>query len=126
MTGLWDYVNDILHGKQDLKDEPGFESEYKPFVVNQALTYHIDTILLANQMNINPFLNKRQQYQFLLGTVRPKKRWSKWVKKPKDDDLAAIQKCYQYSFVKAKKAKRCLSDEQIAKIKKNQEEGGIT
>ena len=85
---IWDFVNDITLNKKDLmtnSESPNTtEKMYEPFLVNRALSYYPDCILSANEMNIQPFLEKKMQYDYLLHTIRPRKRFSKWVKKEKD------------------------------------------
>ena len=95
------------------------EKSYSPFMVNRALSYHRDTALLANQMNLYPSTDKKLQYDFLLNIVRAYKRpYSKWFKKAQSSDLNVVKEYYGYSDAKAEEALKILSDDQIAAMKK--------
>lgn len=95
------------------------ERSYAAFMVNRGLSYHRDTVLLANEMNKYPSLDKKLQYDFLLNIVRAQKRpYSKWFKKGADDDLNAVKEYYGYTDSKAYEALKILDDVQIAMIKK--------
>jgi hypothetical protein len=98
---IWDFVNDITLNKKDLmtnSESPNTtEKMYEPFLVNRALSYYPDCILSANEMNIQPFLEKKMQYDYLLHTIRPRKRFSKWVKKEKDEYFEFVQMFYKSS-----------------------------
>lgn len=73
------------------------EKMYEPFLVNRALSYYPDCILSANEMNIQPFLEKKMQYDYLLHTIRPRKRFSKWIKKEKGEYFEFVQMFYKSS-----------------------------
>jgi hypothetical protein len=98
---IWDFVNDITLNKKDLmtnSESPNTtEKMYEPFLVNRALSYYPDCILSANEMNIQPFLDKKMQYDYLLHTIRPRKRFSKWIKKEKDEYFEFVQMFYKSS-----------------------------
>ena len=109
----------ILQTKQYALLTDQDERSYPAFMVNRGLSYHRDTVLLANEMNKYPNLDKKLQYDFLLNIVRAQKRsHSKWFKKGADDDLNAVKEYYGYSDSKAYEALKILDDAQIAMIKK--------
>jgi hypothetical protein len=102
------------------------EKDYVPFVVNRALSYHIDCILHVNQMNMNHGLPQKLQYQYLLNTIRPlKRKFQPWQKQVVIKDLDCVKEYFGYSNEKAKEALRILSDQQIAFIKEKLEKGGV-
>lgn len=116
-------IPSILQTKKDVLDE---EKDYKPFLVNRALSYHLDCILYANQINMNPNLDSRLQYQYLLNTVRPMKRkFQPWQKASVLKDIDCVKEYFGYSNEKAKEALRILTDEQITLIKEKLEKGGV-
>ena len=109
----------VIHDEIDLKD-------YNPFVVNRALSYHMDCILYVNEMNKNALLDKDMQYQYLLNTIRPMKRsFEPWQKSEVDKNIGCIKDYFGFSDSKAKEALRILSDEQIAEIKTRTDKGGV-
>ena len=116
-------VPSILQTKKDVLVD---EKDYAPYMVNRALSYHMDCILYANQMNMNHAVDKKLQYQYLLNTVRPiKRKFEKWQKAMVIKDLECVKEYFGYSDEKAKDALRILSDEQIALIKEKLEKGGV-
>ena len=100
------------------------EKEYNAFVVNRGLSYFQDTIMFANEMNRHNQCDKKLQYEFLLNTIRPKKRFSKWFKKEHSEDVESIMEYYGYSHSKAIQALTVLSQSDITRIKKKLEKGG--
>lgn len=100
--------------------------DYKPFLVNRALSYHLDCITYANQMNLCSNLDGDLQYQYFLNTIRPMKRkFQPWQKASVVNDLEYVKEYFGYSNEKAKEALRILTDEQITLIKEKLEKGGV-
>ena len=109
----------VIHDDIDAKD-------YVPFVVNRALSYHMDCVLYVNELNLHPELEKDLQYQYLLNTIRPMKRkFQPWQKSEVDKNIDCVKTYFGYSNQKAKEALRILNDEQIAEIKRRTDKGGI-
>lgn len=118
-----DIVPSILQTKKDVLEQ---EKDYKPFLVNRALSYHLDCILYVNQMNMNHGLEPKLQYQYLLNTIRPMKRkFQPWQKSSVLKDIDCVKEYFGYSNEKAKEALRILTDEQITLIKEKLEKGGV-
>jgi len=118
-----DIVPSILLSKKDVLEN---ESDYAPFIVNRSLSYHMDCILYANQMNMNHNLPKKLQYQYLLNTIRPiKRKFQAWQKQVVVKDLDCVKEYFGYSNEKAKEALRILSEEHIALIKEKLDKGGV-
>jgi hypothetical protein len=125
-TSPFEYVNQILYGKKNLIVDEISEKEYNPFIVNRALSYHMDCVMFANEMNRRTFLDKKLQNSFLINTVRSKKRpFAKWVKSEKSEDIECIKRTFDYSDLKAREVLRLLSDEQIQQLKEKTETGGL-
>ena len=119
--GPFDFVNSITYNKQNLIVDEQSESEYVPFLTNRALSYYPDTILYAQEMNINGHIDKKMQYNYFINNIRPAKRFAKWIKKKENNDIEAIRKYYNYNYKMAKVAISILSEEQINIIKKKLE-----
>ncbi len=116
-------VPSILQTKKYVLED---EKDYLPFIVNKSLSYHIDCILYANQMNMSHNLPKVLQYQYFLNTVRPMKRkFQSWQKQVVIKDLDCVKEYFGYSNEKAKEALRIITDEQIDLIKEQLEKGGV-
>jgi hypothetical protein len=124
-TELKDWLNSINFTKENLTEEnPDIIKEYAPFIINKCLSGQIDTILFANEMNINHHLDKDMQYSFYLNSLRKRKRFSPWLRKDKVTDLECVKQYYGYSNEKASQALKILSKDQIAFIKQRLEIGG--
>ena len=122
----FDYVNQIMQGKKQLITDELTENEYIPFIVNKTLSYQKDCIMYANEMNRRHFIDKKLQNDFLLNTVRSKKRpFIKWAKSEKSEDIECVKQIYGFSDKKAYEALRLLNDEQIQEIKEKTEIGGL-
>jgi hypothetical protein len=125
-----DLFKDILPAiqktKKDLSNEPDFEKSYDAFMVNRALSYHVDSILHANEMNLRHGLDEKLQFQYYLNSIRSMKRkFQPWVKKEKNDILDAIKEYYQCSSAKALEAMRILSSDQVDHIITITKKGGV-
>jgi hypothetical protein len=129
MASPFDYINAISHSKNNLirdsEDPAQAEKEYNAYLVNKGLSYFIDTILFANEMNSHHHLDAKLQNDYLINNIRSKKRFAKWVKKLSEDDLEVVKIYYGYNDEKARQALSILSDDQLALIKKKQDKGGI-
>ena len=121
-------IPSILQTKKNaLKDEFDIK-EYKKqaFMVNRGLSYHMDCVLYANEMNLHNELDPDMQYSYLLNTIRSMKRkFQPWQKSEADKDIESVKTYFGYSYEKAKEALRILNDEQIAEIKAKTTKGGI-
>ncbi len=125
MAELKDYLNSINQTKNNLMDDDSSnESQYPPYVINKCFSGFLDTILFANEMNFYCNLDKKLQYDFYINIIRPKKRFSPWLKKENNSSLELIKKYYGYSDEKAKIALKILTDEQIEFIKSKMNRGG--
>ena len=60
----FDFVNSINYSKKNLMVDEQSEEEYIPFLTNRALSYFPDTILYAQEMNINGHIDKKLQYNY--------------------------------------------------------------
>jgi len=125
----FDFLNEINSGKRDLMEDDHdgtAEKQYVPFIVNRAMSYHIDTVLFANDMNMYPALDKKLQYRYHLNSVRPRKRFSKWSKPIDSDDLKLVQQAYGYNIRLATETLSLLSKEQLNTIRTKHDEGGVS
>lgn len=125
MAELKDYLNSINQTKLNLMDEDAScEKQYLPFIINRCFSGFFDTVLFANEMNFHCNLDNKLQYDFYINIIRPKKRFSPWLKKEKLDSLESVKEYYGYSDEKAKTALKILTEEQIEFIKSRLNRGG--
>jgi len=123
---LKDYLKSINETKENLmnSDDPMWEKKYSPYIINKCLAPFNDTIMLVNEMNQRHHLDTKLQYDFLLNTIRSKKRYAPWVKADKLKDLEYVKEYFGYSNAKAKAALQILDNEQITTIKNSLNKGG--
>ena len=122
---LSEVLNSINHKKESIMDEDHLaEKEYVPFVVNKCLSYFSDTIFHVNEMNLRPNMDKKMQYDFLLQSVRKRKRFSKWMKKDKPDDLQLVIDHYSVNKKKAEEYIEILGEDGIEKLREASKKGG--
>ena len=122
----FDFVNQINYGKKNLIDEnPELERQYKQFIINRALSFNYDTVLYANEMNVKNHVDSKLQFDFFLNTIRPKKRYGKWLKRENNGILELIKEYYKCSYAKARDYITLLDDSQLDIIKQRLETGGL-
>ena len=123
---LKDYLKSINKTKENLMDNDDelWVKKYPPFIINKCLAPFPDTVHLVNEMNVNHHLDSTLQYDFLLNSLRPRERYTPWLKAKKIKNLDYVKEYYGYSNEKAKVALDILSDEQIETIKNSLSKGG--
>ena len=123
---LKDYLKSINRTKEKLMDSDDelWEKKYPPFIINKCLAPFPETVHLVNEMNVNHHLDSKLQYDFLLNSLRPRERYTPWLKAKKIKNLEYVKEYYGYSNEKAKVALDILSDEQIETIKNSLSKGG--
>lgn len=125
----FDYLNAINDTKQNViedSDNPELaEKLYPPYLVNRGLSFFIDTVYLANEMNRHHHLENKMQFDFLINIVRKKKRFSKWFKAQPDEEVEAVMNYYGYSQDKARQVVGLLTKDQITQIIERQRKGGL-
>jgi len=124
----FDYINAInankdIIGSSDNPEE--VEKEYTPFMVNRGLSYFVDTILYANEMNSASDISNKLQFDYLRNSIKPKKRFSKWAKRLSSENISVIKEIYKYSDRRAMEVLSLLSDSQIALLKEKLKKGGV-
>ncbi len=129
MSNAFDYVSAINFTKKDLMTDTDndelAEAGYVPFLTNRSLSYFPDTIMYANEVNMHQHLDKKLQFHYLINSIRPKKRFSKWAKRQDSDDFEAVKEYFKYNNAKTEQALTLLSPDQINIIRKRLNTGGI-
>jgi hypothetical protein len=127
MANPFDFINAINQNKdiiRESEDQIQSEKDYSAFMVNRGLSYYTDTLFYANEMNMLAHLDSLLQFDYLLNSIRPRKRFSKWAKKREDSDLEVVREYYSYGYKKAQQALAVLSTQQLEQMKKKLEKGG--
>jgi len=76
-------------------------------------------------MNMYHEIDSKLKNDYLINTIRSKKRFAKWVKPVSVDDLGLVQSYYNYSYEKARQALSILSEDQLSVLRGKKEQGGI-
>ena len=123
---LKEYLNAINFTKKNLMDSDDllWQKKYPAFIVNKILSGFQDCIMLVNEMNRNHFVDKDMQFQFLLNSIRSKKRYSPFLRSNKLKDLDVIKEYYGYNNDKAKTALDILTKDEVKLIKEKLFKGG--
>ena len=123
---LKDYINAINYTKEPLLDTEDEEwtKKYPPYIVNKCIAPFPDSVMLVNEINQLHHLDKKLQFDFLINSLRPRKRYAPWMKAKKLESLEYVKEFYGYNNEKAKAALDILNDEQISAIKEKLNKGG--
>ena len=105
-------------------DDLLWQKKYPSFIVNKILSGFQDCIMLVNEMNRNHFMDKDMQFQFLLNSIRSKKRYSPFLRAEKLNDLDVVKEYYGYNNEKAKSALDILTKDEVKLIKEKLFKGG--
>jgi hypothetical protein len=120
----FEFINSITYTKKDIMHDLN-ESEYESFLTNRALAYHQDCILYANEMNRRFDVPNKLQYQYLLNTIRKRKRFAKWIKPERIDDQKIVMEYYSVSREKAEEYISILSEKELIILKGRMNKGGV-
>ena len=126
MYELKEYLNAINQTKEPLMntEDEQWEKKYPSFIVNKCVAPFTDTVMLLNEINQLHHLDKKLQFDFLINSLRPRKRYTPWLKAKKLKNLEYVKEYYGYNNEKAKTALDILNDEQISAIKTRLNKGG--
>ena len=121
-----DYIPAISHTKKRLmdSDDEQWEKNYQAYLVNKNYSNFQDTILYANEMNKYHNIDNKLQFDYLLNSIRPRKRFSPWHKKTIHNDFDYVKEYYGYNNKKTEQALNILTKEQIEDIKSQMNKGG--
>lgn len=120
----FDYLNAINITKENMVADEYGERGYNPWMVNRGLSFFRDSVMQANEMNRLYHLDKAIQFTFLLNTVTPRKRFSKWHKAEKVENLDVVKEYFGYNHTRALEAMSLLTDAQIEEMRKSLNKGG--
>jgi len=119
----FDFINAISNGKNILTEEN--KNEFNSFLTNRHFSYFQDTIFIANEMNGLPLVDGDQCFSFYINIVRPRKRFTKWVKPEENENLNAVSKYFECNLEKARQTLSLLSVDQLNEIKEKLFLGGV-
>lgn len=125
---LKEYLDPINKTKEPIMDDPVmgeiFEKGYQPFIVNKCLHAFMDTILVVNEMNERPNLDKKMQFDFLLNSLSKRGRYTQWMRASKVENIDIVKEYYGYNNAKAQEALSILTKSDIEELKQRLDKGG--
>jgi len=125
----WRYENSIMSNKIyiDVDQPQEFPYSKHRFVVARSLSNYIDTLSVADDINMMSNIDDKLHYDYMYYSVRKGKRFFKKDKssQKKTTNFILIQKHYKYNDQRTKEALKLLTDEQIDIIRKQEEKGGL-
>jgi len=126
MYELKDYLNAINYTKEPLLDteDDQWVKKYPSYIINKCIAPFPDSLMLVNEINQLHHLDKKLQYDFLINSLRARKRYTPWMKAKKLKNLEYVKEYYGYNNEKAKSALDILNDKQISAIKTKLNKGG--
>ena len=103
------YVQNINSGIKNVE----ITKEYNKFLINRAFSYHLDTVLIANELNKYPNIDNDVHYAAMVNLITPRQRFSKWAKVQKDVRAETISKFFKISYREAQLQAEIYNDEQV-------------
>ena len=127
MMKLTEYLNAVNYTKEPLMDteDEQVEKKYAPYVINRCLSYFVDTVIHANEMNRVSSCDKKMQFDYYRSAIRKRKRFSKWLKNEMSEDFFVVKEYYNYSNSKTKEVMNLLKPEDIDYMRTYLSGGGI-
>lgn len=122
MTNPFDYLNSISYKKNNLMPDEESEKGYPAYMVNRGLSYFPDTVLYANEINMRTHIDNKLAYDYLINSIRPRKRFSKWHK-ANNEEVNVIREYYKCSESKALEYFKILSTDQIETLQQKLQKG---
>jgi hypothetical protein len=130
----WRFENSVNFGRVRLnvKNE---EFKYDKWRTNGSLSNFLDTIMDANEMNMNYHISDQMHYDYLFYSIRKTKRFGKKkteldkrmekLQKAENEKISLIQEYYKYNTANARAVLRVLTEPQLETIRKRLEKGGV-
>ena len=75
-------------------------------------------------MNRHAGVDHKLQFSYLLNSIRPAKRFAKWVKREDNESVELVKQFYGYSTEKAVQVVSLLTSDNLHYIKQKLERGG--
>mgnify|MGYP003336007581 CR=1 FL=1 len=77
-TSPFDFINAICNKKPEIMEEPQADIQYRKsaFIVNRGLAYFPDTIMQANNMNLNSHIPPDWQFSYYASVTSAHACWA--------------------------------------------------
>lgn len=127
-TNPFSFVESVSYKKNYLPSEyistQHFRSDYNAFIINRALSYSLDSVMFANVMNHYNDIDYMWQYDFYYHSLKKRKRFGKWAKPAKSDDVDVLVEYYKCNRERALEYLSILSVDQLNSIRERLIKGG--
>lgn len=125
MTSPFDFIKSFNDKSKYLLESPLDEKDYAPWIINKGMTFTMDTVMFANEVNKMYSLDKKMQHDFYYYGVPRGKRFGKWLKKEEVSDiLQMVMDIYKCNINVASQYMKLLSEDQVKLIREKFEQGG--
>ena len=99
--------------------------EYNAFLTNRAMSQFSDTVFQAYQADLLVDLDPEIQMDYYINSVRPRKRFAKWYKPVKSDDINFLKNLYYINNTLATEYLSILTNDQLSHLKEKYNTGGL-
>jgi len=124
----WRYENNLISGKKPIE----IDGDYSQWRTNLILSNHRDLIFIVDEINRHHNVSDQMHYNYLYAHIRKQKRFAKGetkedrkAREAKEALIDSIAEYYKYNTIRAREALQILTPEQIEKIRKGKEKGGV-
>lgn len=130
----FEFLNSINGSKQNMirgsENPEAAAKDYNKFLTARSLSYHEDVIGIVNELNINGTathgITPLQHYEFLLYSTPRGRRYGKWLKPEREDEIELVMRFYKYSYERAREIIDLFSEDDFAKMRASEQKGGAT
>lgn len=124
MGSPFDFVKSVCETKEYIYSDDT-EKDYQPFIINKALSFNIQDLFLASEINKYSSIPKKSQYDFYLNSLDKGRRSGRWVKKDSfPEDLAFIKEVFNYNNDQSIAALNIIGEDELLELKKLYNKGG--
>ena len=111
----FDYINNISTSRNSIWDDES-PADWNSFMVTRGLSMYPDTILYAQVMNENAqYALPKMQYDFFRTVINnKKKRFAKWHKASKRDDIRELSEFYGLTTRRLEQYLSIMSEQDIS------------
>lgn len=115
-------IADNIYGKTGRLDPVAVG--YDPFMMNKIASNNYTDVFFAAELNRYPSLSKEMSYCFYYNALDRGKRYGRWHKSPKSDEIDTIAKAYNVNKIRAAQYHKLLGPDGIAAVLASQATGG--
>ena len=122
----FDWLNNISSSTESIWEEGISDKEYNSFMINRGLSQYRDTVLFAQVMNEkSQYISPKMQYDFYrLGITHKKKRFAKWHKPDKLEEIEMLARHFGINIRVVENYVSLMSETDYATLLGSLEKGG--